>query len=78
MSPHSFRNCSDLRGSESLKGENRGRIPVADAHADGYQTAFAQLDSPSLNSYQFSAGIALVSPNHYTRAPSAISELSLT
>ena len=45
------RNCSDLRGSEGLKGENWGRIPVADAQDDGYQTAFAQFDPPSLNSY---------------------------
>ena len=44
-------NCSDLRGSEGLKGENRGLIPVADAQAGGYQTAFVQFDPPSLNSY---------------------------
>ena len=46
-----MRNCSDLRGSEGLKGENPGRIPVADAQADGYQTAFIQFAPPSLNSY---------------------------
>ena len=45
------RNCSELRGSEDLKGANRGRIPVADAQADGYQTAFVQFDPRSLNSY---------------------------
>ena len=43
-------NCSDLGGSEGLKGENWGRIPVADAQDDGCQTAFAQFDPPSLNS----------------------------
>ena len=37
------RNCSDLRGSEGLKVENRGRIPIVDAQADGYQTAFAPI-----------------------------------
>ena len=36
-------NCSDLRGSEGLKVENRGRIPIVDAQADGYQTTFAPI-----------------------------------
>ena len=44
-------NCSDSRGNEGLKVENRGRIPVAYAQADGCQTAFDQFDPPSLNSY---------------------------
>ena len=52
MDAESFRrNCSELRGSKGLKGANRGRIPVADAQADGYQTAFVQFDPRSLNSY---------------------------
>ena len=48
-------NCSDLRGSEGLKVENRGRIPVADAQADGNQTVFSQFSTPSLNSYEYQA-----------------------
>ena len=55
---NNYGNCSDLKGSKGLKGENRGRIPVADAQVDGYQTAFAQFDSPSLNSYQLPEGLA--------------------
>ena len=45
LDTHRFggRNCSDLRGSEGLKVENRGRIPIVDAQADGYQTAFAPI-----------------------------------
>ena len=43
-----------VRGSE---GENRGRIPVADAQADGYQTAFVQFDPSTLNSYLPADGI---------------------
>ena len=31
--------------------KNRGLIPAADAPAAGHQTAFGELDSPSLNSY---------------------------
>ena len=58
LSMNNYGNCSDLKGSKGLKGENRGRIPVADAQVDGYQTAFAQFDSPSLNSYQLPEGLA--------------------
>ena len=62
-------NCSDLRGSEGLKGENRGRIPVADAQDDGYQTAFGQFAPPSLNSYHSGTAPATgpSSPQGYDR-----------
>ena len=45
------RNCSDSRGFEGLRFENRGRIPVWEAQADGNQTAFDQFDPPNLNFY---------------------------
>ena len=45
------RNCSDLKGYEDLKVEDRERTSVADVQADGFQTAFDQFDPPSLNSY---------------------------
>ena len=51
-------NCSDLRGSEGLKVENRRRILVADAHADGFPTAFDRFDPPSLNSYALGCGVS--------------------
>ena len=44
-------NCSDSRRFEGLRFENRGRIPVWEAQADGNQTAFDQFDPPNLNFY---------------------------
>ena len=41
-----------IRGSE---GRKSGRIPVADAQADGNQTVFSQFSIPSLNSYEYQA-----------------------
>ena len=52
-------NCSDSRGFEGLRFENRGRIPVWEAQADGNQTAFDQFDPPNLNFYNFRRPLTL-------------------
>ena len=52
-------NCSDMRGSRGLKGEDWERTCVADAQADRCRTAFAQFDPPSLNSYVWQWRFAL-------------------
>ena len=55
-------NCSDSRGNEGLKVENRERIPLAYAQVDGCQTAFDQFEPPSLNSYGAHHSLFLTGP----------------